>query len=533
MLLGVFEHSLTDATPSAYIVRRSTDDGLTWSTAATVADGETGEGHPASTFYQPFFFELPNAMGSHPAGTLLMVGNVVPKVGGSIQPRFQLWRSSDAGSTWSFVSAFQLGQVGDQHGIWEPFLDVDGQGRLVCYFADERHSDDHSQVISHVLSTDGGDTWSANPDGSTRIAPGLVFDVASTIKAERPGMPTVAKLPNGNRVMAYELCAGGLQTCEIRVKTSTDGGETWGTGSADTGTLVRTTDGRYPANSPYIVSAADGRLLLGSMHARKVSDNSLALEDYQAVFVNTQGATGLWSWMPAPQPIAHADNPTPCYMNYSPHLLLATSGASVRYTTATQDGVTPCAERTLTSNAGVLPFASSFASGLAAGWKAYGGCWKVESGILRDDCGGPAIGNKALAGSTGWTDYRVEGDVRLDTASNAGFLVHLSDPSVGIDSHRGYYIGIGATLFIGRQNYDYTDLASAPIPSGIPKGEFFHVTAEVRGCAFTMTAKRASSTDAPTTLSFDDPGCNMTTGAVGVRDFEGNASFRDIHVTAL
>jgi hypothetical protein len=58
------------------------------------------------------------------------------------------------------------------------------------------------------------------------------------------------------------------------------------------------------------------------------------------------------------------------------------------------------------------------------------------------------------------------------------------------------------------------------------------VTAEVIGCDFAMSVKRAGTADTPTKLSFTDPGCASTTGAIGVRDFEGGASFRDITVVA-
>lgn len=532
-LLGTFEHTRTNGAPSEYVIRKSTDDGVTWSTLAKVADGESGEGHPASVFYQPFLFELPTKMGNYPAGTLLLTGNVLPKVGAVYRSSFQLWRSVDAGATWTFVSTYQLGEAAERRGIWEPFLDVDGEGRLVCYFADERRSQTQSQIIAHLVSDDGGDTWSANADGTTRVAPGLVLDVASNVQAPRPGMPTVATLPDGSRVMAFELCAGGRNTCEIRVKTSTDGGATWGAGPSDMGALVQTKDGRYAANSPYIMYSPAGQLLLGSMHALKTADNSPALEDYQAVFVNTQGGAGTWSWIPAPLPVPHEAVPAPCYMNYSPHLLDSRAGASLRYTTASQDAAHPCAERTVTASAGTFPYASSFESGVAAGWKSYGGCWEVAGGIYSDTCGGQALGNKSLAGSTGWTNYRVEADVRVDTAgANAGLIVRLGNPAVGIDAHDGYYVGVNGDLFIGKQSYAYTELGSVPMTGGFSVGQFFHLTVDAAGCTFTATVKRSGSSDAPTTLTVTDPSC-FPAGAIGVRDFEGNASFRDIRAVAL
>jgi hypothetical protein len=293
------------------------------------------------------------------------------------------------------------------------------------------------------------------------------------------------------------------------------------------------TDGRYATNSPYIVATASGRLLLTSMHARKTADDSFANEDYQIVFINEGLGTGSWSWTPGPQPVAHAAVPSPCYMNYSPHLLLSESGASLRYTAASQDGTDPCAERTWTANAGSLPYASSFDGGLAAGWKSYGGCWTVVAGVYSDTCGAAAQESKALAGSTAWTNYRVEADVRIDTpGANAGLLVRLTNPDVGVDAHRGYYVGVGDTLFIGRQNYSYTLLTSTPIAAGVQVGQFIHITVDVVGCDLSVSAVRAGTTDVPTTLDYSDPGC-PTAGAIGVRDFGGSASFRSVRVTAL
>lgn len=536
VLLASFEHSHSDGTPSAYVIRQSDDDGITWSTRSSVQDGEIGPGHPAAIFYQPALFELPEQMGTHPKGTLLLAGNVLsrPNSGVEYQARFGLWRSDDVGLTWTFVSVFQVGEAQQGRGIWEPFLDVDGQGRLVCYFADERRSANHSQIISRIVSTDGGDSWSADVDGNTLTAPGLVVDVQSGVQGDRPGMPTVATLPDGARLMAYEVCGTALGTCEIRVKKSTDGGATWGSGAADLGDLVITTDGRYATNSPYIVYSPSGQILLSSMRARRVSDDSYAPEDWQMVFVNEQEGDGEWSWIPAPQPVFNDPINSPCYMNYSPHLLVSAGGASIRYTAASQDADHPCAERTATANAGVLPYASTFEQGRAGGFKVYSGCYSIEDGIYSDSCGGVGEESKALAGSTAWTDYRLEGDVRIDTAgANAGFMLRFSDAQSGIDAHRGYYVGIGDTLFLGRQSYNYTSLASTPIVGGVAAGEFFHVTAEVVGCAFSLSVRPADSADAPTTLSHTDPGCAIAAGAVGVRNFGGNASFRAITVEAL
>ena len=122
--------------------------------------------------------------------------------------------------------------------------------------------------------------------------------------------------------------------------------------------------------------------------------------------------------------------------------------------------------------------------------------------------------------------------LRLDGTGNAGFLVRVSDPAIGTDAHVGYYVGLSNdSIFLGRQGYDWTELASAPL-SGPRTGTWYSVSARAVGCDFEISAKRAGSNEVPVALSYTDPDC-AETGAIGVRDFEANASFREVRVTPL
>lgn len=533
-LLATFEHTERDGSPSAAIIRHSTDDGATWSTLAEVRDGLTGPGHPSSVIYQPFLFEFPRQIGSHPAGTLLLAANVVVRNGPAGEATvFQLWRSTDHGASWTFVTVVQQGG-GGTNGIWEPFLDVDGDGNLVTYFADERRSAFWSQFIGHVVSRDGGETWSANPDGSTRHAPGLVGDVASGVRTDRPGMPTVATLADGTRVMAYELCGEGGGPplgCDVFTKFSTDGGRTWGRDPGDLGTRPETTDGRYLTNSPYIAFSQSGQLLLTGMRARLAVNGSLAPEDHQMVLVNPRGGTGLWNWTPSPFAVAFAEPTSSCYPNYSPNLLPSVDGSDVRLTTPSAIGASGCEERTGSANSGVLPYRASFGGGTDAGWKTYGGCWSVRSGEYRERCGGLG-GNKSLTGSTGWTDYTVAAEVQLTSSSaNPGVLVRVTNPHTGTDAHDGYFLGATVSgIVLGRQRHSWTPLATRQVD--IPVGSWYRLGVRVVGCTFTITGGPVGPPGPTTTLTHTDTGCTMTNGMVGVRDFDGAAGFRDFTVTA-
>ncbi|MEV7090793.1 family 16 glycoside hydrolase [Streptomyces sp. NPDC093085] len=532
-LIGTFEHAARDGGPTSLVIRTSTDDGATWRTLTTLQDPLTGTDHPSDQIWQPFLFELPRQMGSYPAGTLLLTANIAPST--NTRTDFVLWRSTDHGATWSYQSVLQTGggsrgAPNGGSGIWEPFLTVDGAGRLALYFADERGEPAYAQTVSHMVSGDGGVTWSARPDGTVNVAPGLVDDVRSTSATDRPGMPTTATLPDGRMVLAYEICGTG-RNCEAYTKTSTDGGTTWGGGPADLGTMAVTTDGRYLGSSPYLVwspaGGTAGRLLLSGMRTRFTGSNAFTPEDRQAIFTRDADSSGAWSWTPAPfQPLAGG---TYCSTSYSPHLLPDATGTSVRYTTATATGPTGCMAATAAANSGVLPYTADFTRD-TSGWIEYGGCWAASNGVVSESCGG-TDGNKSVAGSTSWTDYQMEGEVRRDSGTQAGFVVRATDPRTGADALDGYYVGVSsATLFLGRQRDSWTPLAQVAIPGGLATGVWYRVTVRATGCTLTVTGVPAGSSASPVGFTHTDSGCSLTSGAVGLRDQAGTASWRNITV---
>lgn len=515
MLLTTFEHWHSDKTPTPFLIERSADGGKTWHPLSAVFDGETGPGHPWPIMFQPFLFELPRALGRYPAGTLLLAGNACPAEANATH--FQLWRSRDQGAHWAYVSTFQTGGGGAPgRGIWEPFLTLNRRGDLICYFSDERQWATHSQFLGHIVSTDGGDSWGAE-----------IPDVASAAQADRPGMATVARLPNGRFVMAYEVC--GPHNCEVRVKTSPDG-ETWGMGPADIGTRPETADGRFLANSPYLVwspaGGPQGTLLLSAQFEHPITGGGLAPENGQVLFRNTQAGNGPWDWTPAPfQPVTtKRGNTNP---NYSPGLLALPDG-SVRLTAASGGGAFG-QERTAVAGAGSLPYVAPFGRGTDAGWITYGGDWSLTDGVYSDTACG--AGDKAVAGATGWTDYTLAADVRLTSAGQAGLLVRVSDPAVGMDALHGYYVGLssdGGSVFVGREDGAWTPLGSTRVAGGIAVGAWYHVTVRVVGASLMATAQRTGGKSAPATLRITD--AHWASGAVGLRAVNATASWRNVEV---
>lgn len=124
--------------------------------------------------------------------------------------------------------------------VWEPFL-MQHQNKLICYYSDQRDNATHGQKMVHQTTTDLK-SWGA-----------VVTDVAYPTYTDRPGMPTVARLPNGKFVMAYEYGGGPAITSSyqfpVYFKVAADP-EKFG---AATGISLKTTDGYIPSGSPYVV----------------------------------------------------------------------------------------------------------------------------------------------------------------------------------------------------------------------------------------------------------------------------------------
>ncbi|MDX2547443.1 RICIN domain-containing protein [Streptomyces sp. WI04-05B] len=229
-LLSTFEQ-YTTGTP-VFPIYRSTDNGNAWTKISDVADTQNGWGMR----WEPELFELPAAMGDFPAGTILAAGASVPADRSAI--KIDVYASLDRGQTWTFVSNVATGGAAyDTNGntpVWEPFF-LYANGKLIVYYSDQRDPA-HGQKVVHQVSTDGRN-WGP-----------VVDDVAMPTYSQRPGMPTVARLPNGNYVMTYEYGGSPAGNFAVYYKISADP-EAF---DSVTGIPLRSTDGAVPTSTPYI-----------------------------------------------------------------------------------------------------------------------------------------------------------------------------------------------------------------------------------------------------------------------------------------
>ncbi|WP_066516062.1 sialidase family protein [Curtobacterium ammoniigenes] len=325
-LLATFDHSGSSVPKANFPIYRSTDNGVTWTSSpiSTVTDTVHGWDLDGPTLY-----ELPQAEGNLPAGTILAAGTAWNR-GDYTQQAIEVFVSTNQGASWSYRSSCtaETGMTNSEgHGIWEPEFDVAGNGDLVCYFSDERPSTNgYNQVLAHVSSTDGGATWGSE-----------TYDVAIQNGVERPGMATVVNLPNGSYAMTFEDCKSGYdpdQACDVYIKTTTNA-ESWNPGSL--GTRIQTSDNRFLLHTPYLTwspaGGANGTLIASGQRVVAGTDGSLTVqpETGHVLFVNRNLGSGAWDEITTPvttSPTGGYDTGETSCAGYSSPLLADPSSSS-------------------------------------------------------------------------------------------------------------------------------------------------------------------------------------------------------------
>ncbi len=401
----------------------------------------------------------------------------------------------------------------------------------MCYFSDERQAAaGYNQFLGHVVSADGGQTWGTE-----------TMDVAVKNGSARPGVATVIKLPNGQYLMSFEVVSppSGPEG-EVYVKTSSNG-DNWGTPS-DLGTPVQTSDGRYLRNVPSATWSPAG----GPNGEVIVAGHNLWLngadapESGRTLMVSYNLGAGPWYELIAPlvfQPHGIAFGDTQACTGWHQSLVPSADGTSVLQLAPTLVLDGHCDIRFATANAGTLPYTVPFANGTDAGWSTFNGAWSVANGVYSDSGGGP--GDQAVAGSTGWGDYTLEGDVKLTSLGangNTGFLVRATRVAAGpgYDPLSAYYAGLDGTtgnVVLNREDSgSFTNLGVAALPGGISLNTWYHMTVQAVGCTLKVFTQRIGSPQA-VTLTRTDTNCTKTQGQIGVRTFDAAAGWRNVSVT--
>ncbi|WP_405718611.1 RICIN domain-containing protein [Streptomyces sp. NBC_01537] len=228
-LLASFEQYSGNGMP----VYRSTDSGHTWTQISTISDQVNSWNNIQ---LEPVLYELPQAVGAFPAGTIIAAGDSIPTDNSAT--KIDMYASTDHGVTWSFVSSIATGGAAvAQNGytpVWEPYFLV-ANNKLIAYISDQRDTA-HGQKLSHFTTTDGIN-WSSEVD-----------DVTYPAYSARPGMAIVTRIGNGSYMLTYEYCNAPSGGCPVYYKIASNP-ENFG---AATGVQLITTDNKRPDGDPYV-----------------------------------------------------------------------------------------------------------------------------------------------------------------------------------------------------------------------------------------------------------------------------------------
>lgn len=279
-------------------------------------------------------YELPQAIGKLPAGTLLYsatysVGAALPaaRPGSGFanmrdrgEPAIEVYASTDQGAHWNYLSTPVMGR-GEKGtgGLWEPTFSVARDGSLVMFWSDETYLC-CGQKLPKIRTSDGI-TWRDSSDV-----------VASTNPADRPGMIVISKLPTGNYFMSYEICGDPAtgHKCAAYYRLSRDG---WNFGPpSDPGKRIENAEGQFfehaPANiwTPSPISHQGVLLVVGQVLHN--ADGSVAPQNGKVLFMNPRlDGSNPWITIRAPVEVPNAyDNPC---INYSSALMPTQNGAAL------------------------------------------------------------------------------------------------------------------------------------------------------------------------------------------------------------
>ncbi len=167
-------------------------------------------------------------------------------------------------------------------------------------------------------------------------------------------------------------------------------------------------------------------------------------------------------------------------------------------------------------------FSEDFADQNTDNWTAYGGSWSAASGACTVN---PGDGYKAVANGTDFSNFIYEADVAISggTASdNAGLIFRVSEPTVGADNLKGYYVGIcnDGKVQIGRFNNGWKELAAAPF--AVEANRTYHFRVEANGPEISVFVDDVYVAGAEDGM--------WSHGAIGMRTWRVNAKYDNVAV---
>ncbi|KAF8316546.1 glycoside hydrolase family 93 protein [Clavulina sp. PMI_390] len=217
-------------------VTKSTDNGNTWTSLGTIAQG-TGD------LTNSFLLQLSN-------GDVFATyrNHDLDSSGAYTYYRITASISTDGGATWKFLSQVDQRAKDGVNGLWEPFARLNSGGDLQVYYAAENSGSD--QDILMRSSTDGGSTW------------GDITTVAGATTTGRDGMPSCTDFNDGSAgVLCVFETTQGTGTFTVKRVVSRDDGVTWG----EREQVYVPTGTNNNAGAPFVTTTKAGALVVSFM----------------------------------------------------------------------------------------------------------------------------------------------------------------------------------------------------------------------------------------------------------------------------
>jgi hypothetical protein len=93
-------------------------------------------------------------------------------------------------------------------------------------------------------------------------------------------------------------------------------------------------------------------------------------------------------------------------------------------------------------------FKQTFDNNTSEGWVIYGGGWFYKDNAVHcasnENNSSGRTGSKIVANGTDFEDFTYTADVAVNTAGDAGLMFRVSDPAIGSEAYKGYYLGLNA-----------------------------------------------------------------------------------------
>jgi len=172
-----------------------------------------------------------------------------------------------------------------------------------------------------------------------------------------------------------------------------------------------------------------------------------------------------------------------------------------------------------------LPYRDGFANRSTDEWTPYGGSWRLKGDEMVNRSDEP--GAMLITGSPRWSNMQMDVDVRLRSMTgDVGVILRVSQPEVGVDAFRGYYVGIrsyDAALVVNRSDHDGLEARPIPMQGGVQVGVWYHLHVVMAGCDLAVAATNKSTGQITYEAMHDHPGECIAQGRVGLRSTASGA----------